>query len=60
MFHHSEADVKKIKAVQFGIISPEECKAMSVLCGFFEEIRSRSSRQGEQRVTDYHVERFAI
>jgi len=30
MFHHSEADVKKIKAVQFGIISPEECKAMSV------------------------------
>ena len=31
MFQHSEADVKKIKAVQFGIISPEECKAMSVV-----------------------------
>jgi DNA-directed RNA polymerase II subunit RPB1 len=30
MFQHSEADVKKIKAVQFGIISPEETKKMSV------------------------------
>eukprot|EP00908_Phaeocystis_cordata_P025055 Transcript_7512.p1 GENE.Transcript_7512~~Transcript_7512.p1 ORF type:complete len:1701 (-),score=865.25 Transcript_7512:173-5275(-) len=30
MFQHSEADVKKIKRVQFGIISPEEAKKMSV------------------------------
>ena len=30
MFQHSEADVKKIKAVQFGMLSPEEVKAMSV------------------------------
>ena len=30
MFQHSEADVKKIKRVQFGLLSPEEVKAMSV------------------------------
>jgi len=30
MFRHSEAEVKKVKSVQFGIFSPEEVKAMSV------------------------------
>lgn len=37
-----------------------ECSAMSVLCGFFEEIRSRSSQQRDRRLADYQVERFAI
>mmetsp|Transcript_15235 Transcript_15235/g.35010 ORF Transcript_15235/g.35010 Transcript_15235/m.35010 type:complete len:1631 (-) Transcript_15235:547-5439(-) len=30
MFRHSEADVRKVKRVQFGILSPDEVKAMSV------------------------------
>ena len=30
MFQHSEADVKKVKRVQFGLLSPEEVKGMSV------------------------------
>ena len=30
MFKHSDAAVRKIKRVQFGILSPDECKAMSV------------------------------
>ena len=29
-FKFSEADIKRIKRVQFGILSPDECKAMSV------------------------------
>ena len=30
LFTHSEADTRKVKRVQFGIIGPDECKAASV------------------------------
>jgi len=30
MFQHSEADIRKVKRVQFGILGPDEVKAMSV------------------------------
>lgn len=32
MFRHSEAEVKRVRKVQFGVLGPEEIKAMSVCC----------------------------
>ena len=44
MFRYSEADVRKIRKVQFGILGPEELRATSVC----ESGRIARSRTGSQ------------